>query len=185
MKAGVSSTENSHTNEFSSLMCATKFRTSFTIFTGEEVLIESGRATADPKNGTIRLNFINRPATKLMPATWFTREEKNSKEFVLQPLPEKDSWQVEMLYQNAVRASSSLGEGIDGVLKEEVILESEPQYKVCVSRNGGLLSMKKRLKKSNFFSLGEVQYTLQRGYGQYTIEGKKSQAEPYLFHNKS
>lgn len=139
---------------------------------GEEVLIEGGRATADPKNGTIRFNFVNRPATKLMPATWFTREEKSSKEFILQPLPEVDSWQVELLYQNAVRASSSLGEGIDDILKEEVILESEPGFKVVVWRAGSLLSLKKRPKTSKFLSFGEIQYTLQRGYGQYSIEGE-------------
>jgi hypothetical protein len=107
-----------------------------------------------------------------MPATWFTREEKSSKEFILQPLPEVDSWQVELLYQNAVRASSSLGEGIDDILKEEVILESDPEYKVIVWRAGSLLAMKKRPKTSKLFSFGEIQYTLQRGYGQYIIEGE-------------
>jgi len=139
---------------------------------GEEVFIEGGRATADPKNGTIRYNFINRPQTILMPATWFTREEKSSKEFVLHPLPEMDSWQVELLYQNAVRASSSLGEGIEDILKEEVILESDPNFKVMLCRNGGVLSLKKRQKTSGFFSLGGPQFTLQRGYGAYSVEGE-------------
>jgi len=140
---------------------------------GEEVLIEGGRSTADPKNGTIRFNYINRPVTKLMPATWFLKEnKKNEKEFILQPLPEADSWQVELLYQNAVRASSSLGEGLDEILKEEIILETDPTNKVCVVRNGGLLCMRKRPLKTNFLGIGEVQYTLQRGYGQYTIEGE-------------
>ena len=136
------------------------------------MLIEGGRATADPKAGTIRFNFVNRPTTKLMPATWFTREEKSSKEFILQPLPEVDSWQVELLYQKAVQASSSLGGGIDDILKDEVALESEPGHKVVVWRAGSLLAMKKRPKTTKLFSFGEVQYTLQRGYGQYTIEGE-------------
>jgi len=143
---------------------------------GEEVLIEGGRASADPKNGTIRFNYINRPPMKLMPATWFTKEEKkNQKEFILHPLVEADSWQVELLYQNAVRASSSLGEGLDEILKEEIILESEPDYKVSVVRNGGLLCMRKKPKKSSFLGIGEVQFTLQRGYGQYTIEGEEEE----------
>jgi len=142
-------------------------------FLGEEILIEGGRAIADPKNGTIRFNFVSRPETKLMSATWFTKEEKkNQKEFILHPLPEADSWQVELLYQNAVRASSSLGEGLDEILKEEVILESEPKYRVCVVSNGGLLSMRKRPLKSTFLGFGELQVFLQRGYGQYTIEGE-------------
>jgi hypothetical protein len=140
---------------------------------GGEIFIEGGRATANPKRGTIRFNFVNRPETKLMPATWFTKEEKkNQKEFILHPLPVEDSFQVELLYQNAVRASSSLGEGLEAVLKEEIVLVSEPQYKVCVGYIGGLLSMKKRPVKSNFLGIGEVQFTLQRGYGQYTIEGE-------------
>lgn len=107
-----------------------------------------------------------------MPATWFLKEEKSSKEFILQPLPEMDSWQVELLYQNAVRASSSLGEGIDEILKEEVTLESDPSYKVVVNRSGGILSMRKRQKSAGFFSLGGPQFTLQRGYGAYTVEGR-------------
>ena len=87
---------------------------------------------ADPKNSTIRFNYINRPPMKLMPATWFTREMKKDKknEFILQPLPEEDSWQVELLYQNAIRASSSLGEGLEEILKEEIILEKESDYKI-------------------------------------------------------
>jgi hypothetical protein len=140
---------------------------------GEEILIDGGRAIADPKNGTIRFNYVSRPETKLMSATWFVKEEKkNQKEFTLHPLPEADSWQVEQLYQNAVRASSSLGEGLDDILKEEVILESEPNSKVCLVNNAGLLSMRKRPLKSSFLGFGEVQVFLQRGYGQYTIEGE-------------
>ncbi len=108
-----------------------------------------------------------------MPATWFTREEKSSKEFVLHPLSEMDSWQVELLYQNAVRASSSLGDGIEDILKEEVVLESDPNFKVMLCKNGGVLSLKKRQKTSGFFSLGGPQFTLQRGYGAYTVEGTK------------
>lgn len=109
-----------------------------------------------------------------MPATWFTREEKrgSKNEFILQPLPEVDSWQVELLYQKAVQASSSLGEGIEDIVKEEVLLESDQEYRVVVWRVGSLLAMKKRPRTSKFLSFGEVQYTLQRGYGQYTIEGE-------------
>jgi len=141
---------------------------------GEEVLIEGGRATANPKNGSIRFNYVDKPPTKLMPATWFQKEEKksNNKEFILHPLPEQNSWQVELLYQNAVRASSSLGEGIDAILKEEIVLETEPVYKVQVQLNGGMLSMRKQPRKSSFLGIGEVQFTFQRGYGQYTIEGE-------------
>jgi hypothetical protein len=144
---------------------------------GEHILIEEGRATAYPQEGHITFNFVNRPPTKLMPATWFTQtptREKSgkNKEFILEPLPEADSWKVELLYQNAVRATSSLGEGLESILNEEVLLESDPTQKVCVVRNGGLIAMRKKPKKSTLFGIGEVQITLQRGYGQYTIEGE-------------
>mmetsp|Transcript_11746 Transcript_11746/g.16857 ORF Transcript_11746/g.16857 Transcript_11746/m.16857 type:complete len:691 (+) Transcript_11746:158-2230(+) len=142
---------------------------------GEDVLIEGGRATAHPKEGTITWNFVTRPTVKLIPATWFMQTpnpKSKNKEFILEPLEEADSLQVELLYQNAVRASSSLGEGLDSILKEEVILESDPAQKVCVVRNGGSLAMKKLPKNRILFGIGEVQITLQRGYGQYTIEGE-------------
>ena len=142
---------------------------------GEEVVVDGGRATADPRGGTVRYNYVSRPVTRLIPATWFQREEtkNNNNEFVLVPLPEADAWQVELLYQNAVRAASSLGEGIDEILKEEVVLETQPEYKVCVIRShGGMLCMRKKPRKSAFLGIGEVQFTLQRGYGQYTIEGE-------------
>eukprot|EP00577_Skeletonema_sp_RCC1716_P009182 CAMPEP_0113378088 /NCGR_PEP_ID=MMETSP0013_2-20120614/3505_1 /TAXON_ID=2843 ORGANISM="Skeletonema costatum, Strain 1716" /NCGR_SAMPLE_ID=MMETSP0013_2 /ASSEMBLY_ACC=CAM_ASM_000158 /LENGTH=694 /DNA_ID=CAMNT_0000260271 /DNA_START=464 /DNA_END=2548 /DNA_ORIENTATION=+ /assembly_acc=CAM_ASM_000158 len=142
----------------------------------EDVLIEGGRATAHPTEGTITWNFVSsRPPMKLIPATWFTQTpnpKSKNKEFILEPLPEVDSLQIELLYQNAVRASSSLGEGLDSILQEEVVLESDPTFKVCVVRNGGLIAMRKKPKKSVLFGLGEVQITLQRGYGQYTIEGE-------------
>ena len=141
----------------------------------DEVLIDGGRATAHPKKGIITWNFVDRPSAELMPATWFCQTpnpKSKNKELILEPLPEADSLQVELLYQNAVRASSSLGEGLESVLDEEVLLESDPTHKVCIVRNGGLISMRKKPKKSVLFGLGEVQITLQRGYGQYTIEGE-------------
>ena len=55
---------------------------------------------------------------------------------------------------------------------KEIILEKESDYKICVVRNGGLLCMRKKPRKSNFLGIGDVQFTLQRGYGQYTIEGE-------------
>lgn len=141
---------------------------------GENIMIDGGRATADPQEGIIKFNFINRPDTKLMSATWFSREEKSNKEFILHPLPDGDSLQVEMLYQNAVHASSTLGEGIEEILKEEIVLESDPDFKIFVSKQGGggLLSMKKRPKSSNFFSFGDTSTLLQRGYGQYSVYGE-------------
>jgi hypothetical protein len=133
------------------------------------VLIEGGRATADPINGRIRFNFDSTPQRQLTSATWFTKEERKSKEFVLVPMSEEDATQVEELYQRGVQATSSLGEGIDKVLKEERMLQDE-EHKVVVMRSGNLLSMKKK-PKGWFGATTE----LQRGYGPYTVDGEEDE----------
>lgn len=134
------------------------------------VLVEGGRATADPLHGMIRFNFDSTPQRQLMPATWFTREEgKNSKEIVLVPMEEEDAMQTEDLYQQAVAATSSLGKGINAVLKEEALLKDE-EHKVVVVKNGSVLTMKK--KPIGWFG---TTFALQRGYGPYEIEGEEEE----------
>jgi len=133
------------------------------------VLIEGGRATADPLHGKIRFNFDSTPQRQLTSATWFIKEEPKSKEFVLVPMDEEDALQIEELYHRAVAATSSLGEGIDKVLKEEKALKDE-QYKVVVMKNGSVLSMKKKPK--GWFG---ATFELQRGFGPYEIEGEEEE----------
>ena len=135
----------------------------------EFVLIEGGRATADPVNGVIRYNFDSTPQRQLTSATWFLKEERKSKEFVLVPISADDAACVEELYQRAVESTSSLGNGIDSVLKEETMLSDE-QHKVVVMKAGSVLTMKKKPK--GWFG---TTYELQRGYGPYTIEGEEEE----------
>ena len=46
-----------------------------------EIYIEGGRSTADPTNGVIRSNFINRPKRQLMSATWFVVHKKGDRSY--------------------------------------------------------------------------------------------------------
>lgn len=134
-----------------------------------DVLIEGGRATADPVNGIIRYNFYDSPKRQLTSATWFVKEEKSSKEFILLPMPTEDATLVEDLYQRAVAATSSLGDGIDSVLQEETMLDDE-KYKIMVTKTGSIFKMKKKPK--GWFG---ASYDLQRGYGHYVIEGEEEE----------
>jgi hypothetical protein len=134
-----------------------------------DVLIEGGRATADPVKGVIRYNFFDLPNRQLTSATWFVKEEKSSKEFILLPMPAEDATVVEELYQRAVSATSSLGEGIDSILLEETLLSDE-KYKIMVIKTGSILQMKKKPK--GWFG---TSYDLQRGYGHYEIEGEEEE----------
>jgi hypothetical protein len=134
---------------------------------GECVLIEGGRATADQVNGFVRYNFYNSPSRLLTSATWFIKEEKSSKEVLIKPMPHSDAEQVETLYQMAVEATSSLGKGLDSVLKEEKFL-SDDEHKIVISKSGSnILSMKKKPK--GWF--GAI-FDLQRGYSEYSVEGE-------------
>lgn len=134
------------------------------------MLIEGGRATADQVNGFVRYNFYNAPSRMLTSATWFIKEEKSSKEVLIKPMSHSDADEVETLYQMAVEATSSLGKGLDSVLKEEKFL-SDDEYKIVISKSGSsILSMKKKPK--GWF--GTI-FDLQRGYSEYSIDGEEEE----------
>ena len=153
--------------------------------THRPVLIEGGRATADPELGVIRYNFVARPLRALTYGTWFVVEEYKKNESdgqkvrpVLSPLPESQAQLVEELYQRAIYAASSLGDGIDPILKERVPLDgtgsaadSSTNYHVEVVREGG---QNYRLRKSPDGWFGKS-YDLQRGYGSYKVEGEEEE----------
>jgi hypothetical protein len=135
-------------------------------------LIEGGRATADPEFGVMRFNFFTRPEMALTSATWFLKEDpkdhgSGNKLAALIPLADKDAAAVEVLYQKAIYAASSLGTGIDPILKEEVPIEEKYSIKVEKSSDGHHYLMRKSPKA--WFGKS---YDLQRGYGSYTVEGE-------------
>ena len=96
-------------------------------------LIECGRASADPIKGKITHNFFRRPDLLLTSATWFIKEgdgtsdsnnnSNDGKRPILTPISDEDATIIEEHYQKAIKACSSLdGQGIDSILKEEVML---------------------------------------------------------------
>jgi hypothetical protein len=151
------------------------------------VLIEGGRAAADPEFGVIRGNFVARPLRALTYGTWFVVEEYRKNESgspdgqkarpILSPLPDDQALLVEDLYQRAIFAASSLGDGIDPILKERVPLEGtgcaadSTNYHVEVAREGG---GNYRLRKSPNGWFGKS-FDLQRGYGAYKVEGEEEE----------
>lgn len=132
------------------------------------VLIEGGRATADPLNGVIRFNFYNSPKRQLVPATWFVKEEKSSKEFILVPIPLDEATLIEEFYQRALTCTT---DDISAILLEEVMLADE-KYKVTVS-NVGNNNWQMKKKPRGWFG---TTHDLQRGYGDYEIEGEEEEA---------
>ncbi|KAL7567945.1 hypothetical protein ACA910_019655 [Epithemia clementina (nom. ined.)] len=133
------------------------------------VLIDGGRATADPARNLIFPNFIGGRYKELLSAFWFVREEKSKNNVILDPVSHaQDSAKIEALYQKAVSAASSLGSGISTVLNDEITLSDGS--KVKIRQHGGSLSMQKTPK--GWFSSSLL---LQRGYDEYTIEGEEEE----------
>jgi hypothetical protein len=136
----------------------------------DSVLIEGGRATADPQNGVIRYNFFNSPTKLLTSASWFLKEEKSQKEYWLTPMQPWEEEQVESLYQKVILATSSLGKGLDSVLNEEIFLEND-EHKIVIHKSvNNTLSMKKKSK--GWFGTA---FDLQRGYSEYSVEGEEEE----------
>ncbi|MGK3743772.1 MAG: hypothetical protein ACI8RD_012459, partial [Bacillariaceae sp.] len=139
------------------------------------VLIESGRATADPDFGIIRANFVPRPPKELTSCTWFAvvEERKDPKtgklQPVLEPLPDEQSEKVEDMYQRAIYADSIYGEGIEPMLKEKVEMVGT-EYHVEVCKENGNYLMKKVY--NGWFSKS---FVLQRGYGSYVSDGEEEE----------
>jgi len=134
------------------------------------VYIEGGRSTADPVNGTVQHNFFRGAERTLVKAVWFILEEKSSSVTLLTPTASpSDQDKIEELYQKAVQAGSSLGTGIASVLDQHVLLSDESKVMV-VKSSGGTVSMKK--VPNGWFS---SHLDLQRGYGEYTVEGEDNE----------
>lgn len=139
------------------------------------ILIESGRATADPEFGIVRSNFVPRPLRELTSCTWFAvveeRKDPNTGTLqpVLDPLPDNQSEKVEEMYQRALYAGSMYGGGIEPMLKEQVDLDGT-QYHVEVCNENGGYTMKKVY--NGWFSKS---LSLQRGRARYVSEGEEEE----------
>jgi hypothetical protein len=133
--------------------------------------IECGRATAFPDEGIVRYNFFRGYERSLCRAVWFRREEgkgKDSKALLHPIVHEDDSEKVEALYQQAVAASGSLSLGFSTVMKEEIELSDGSVVKLMKTGN----SLKLVVTNKGWFA---TQYNLQRGYGEYIVEGEENE----------
>lgn len=137
----------------------------------QPVVIEHGRATADPTWGKIRYNYI-RGEIFLTSATWFmkTGDENDNKKTILTPMDESDALVVEQLYQNAVYAASSYGKGINSIDSQLPFVDGK--YRVELVKQNGQYMMRK--VPIGWFAKS---CDLQRGYGAYTLEGEDDEDE--------
>jgi len=126
--------------------------------------------SADLDGGVICYNFYRGDQRQLCSAIWFRKEEKKKNEYVLHPLYQNraDADAIEALYQTAVRASSSLGEGVSSVVNTGI--ELSDGTKVTIVRTSG--SLKLVWKETGWFG---SQYDLQRGYGEYAVDGEEEE----------
>lgn len=150
----------------------------------DEVLIECGRETADLTNSVVRYNFYdNLSAKKLGSAIWFqkisngesTLSSSKNEKYTLVPITDKnDETLIESLFQKGVAAQKTGKRNVlESVLKKEVVLKDDDAYKVYISMsNGGTLTMRK--KSTKLISL-EGFTELQRGYGDYIVDGEEEE----------
>jgi hypothetical protein len=138
----------------------------------QSVYIECGRATACLKDKVIRHNFVRGSDRSLCRSVWFQKEEgkgKDSKAALLHPiLKEEDGDKIETLYQQVIAATGSLSLGVSSVLKEEVELSDGSIVKL--NKNGNTLKLV--VTNKGWFA---TQYNLQRGYGEYNVEGEDNE----------
>lgn len=140
------------------------------------VLIESGRATADPDFGIIRANFVPRPLRELTSCTWFVvateKKDPQTGELkpLLEPMPDAQAELVEDVYQRAIFAASVYGEGIEPLLKEKFPVGEGVDAHVEVCREAGSYLLRK--VPNGWFSKS---FKLQRGHGSYTVEGEEEE----------
>jgi len=136
------------------------------------VSIECGRAIADIKKSEIIYKFTSRPKKQLKSAIWFEKHYNRSdkRQITLLPVSAHDETQMENFYQEAIQATSSLGNGLRSILKKRSSLENN-DYIVVIFRSPSGLCLKKRPKSNSPLSL-EAHIELQRGYGEFQVDGE-------------
>ena len=136
-----------------------------------QILIEFGRATVDLEEKSIHYNFYNAPARKICSAVWFMRDYKSDKEVSLLPIiSTTDEMLIEQLYmQQSNKKQNSVKVGA------EVILKDDKGYKVFIMKVGGGKFAIRR-KTNSIISILEGSTELQRGYGEYAVEGEEEES---------
>ena len=136
-------------------------------------VITCGRATVDLKENIIKYNFYNAPSRQICSAVWFTKVYKNEKDTTVTPIT---STTDEMLLEEMfIEANEQVKYGADNVdeIVTEVELKDATGYKIFLFKVGNNISIKKR--PISMISLLEGSTDLQRGYGDYTVEGEEEE----------
>lgn len=139
------------------------------------ILIDYGRATANPELGLIHHHFYPKPDQKLISATWFlkTEDPKDKSRYILEPITDVPTTiAIEELYQQAAHAASSMGSGMDEMLKEQVPISEN--HHVAVERSTDGHYVFRKIPNGTWFRGKSTD--LQRGYGSYTLPGEAEEA---------
>jgi len=135
-------------------------------------LIGFGRATVDLDADIIRYNFYNAPVRQLCSAAWFVKDYKSEKDVKLVPIRSTlDEMLIEELYVQSKAEATSNG-SIDA--RAEVLLKDDEGYKVFLMKVGNTLSLRKKTV-SMISLLLDGSSELQRGYGEYTVDGEEEE----------
>ena len=123
---------------------------------------------------TIEYHFYDSPKRDLCRASWFVIVRSNPKTLV--PLLWEDAEKVESMYQKAVKALSTFGDGKKSITNEEILLsDNEQRFKAVVASFGENMSIRRR----PISWLGGLAFSenslIQRGYGSYTVDGEEEE----------
>jgi DDHD domain len=98
------------------------------------------------------------------------------RDYVLVPVADKDdSDKIETLYKRAIAASSSLGKGVSSMLTPDEAITLKDDSKVQLVLQGEMLSIKRTPQPNSWFAAQHAQ-VLQRGYGEYSVDGEDDEA---------
>lgn len=143
---------------------------------GGPVLIEYGRAIADPDFGMIKYNYYPKADQSMISATWFVRLEdpKDKQRHILEPITDVAvSMAIEDLYQQAIHAASSVGSGIETIMNDIVPISND--HHVAVQRSVDGHYVLRKIPNGSWFR--GKSYDLQRGYGSYSLVGEDEEAQ--------
>ena len=175
-----------HTNTNSSTRTRTRTRTL------TNINVEYGRSTVNLQTNEIRYNFYEAPVRQLCSAIWFSKTKikinRSGKDVAMIPIVSTtDEMLMEHLYiqardtLNAVHAvkndngngggnGNGNGNDNDGDYKgEDVALQDDEGYKIFIAKENNAWSLRKR--PTSILSM-EGYTDLQRGYGDYTVNGE-------------
>lgn len=149
--------------------------------TRTNINVEYGRSTVNLQTNEIRYNFYDAPVRQLCSAIWFSKIKRSGKDVAIPIVSTTDEMLMEHLYiqardsLNAVNAvndndnNDGDGDGDGDYKGEDVALQDDEGYKIFIAKENNAWSLRKR--PTAVLSM-EGYSDLQRGYGDYTVNGE-------------